>query len=305
MRTDSRPFWDDALNVILSQVPPAGLDFPASGTRASATDIPNVALEWMVTPAYPNGAWFGSVGFHANQASLDAVPTLYLATDSTAMVAGVQVVWNGTGWNTVPGNILPSYDTWAEAVTAAGSTQGWIGRVKTLCGTDHFTAVHNGIRLRVLGGSAIIRDIGPNGAGYPLTATGTAYVALASYTIPAGMIGDGDQFGCAVFGANTGVLSSGNDSFSVRFGANQINAQSQVAFANRRSTSTGSLVRIGAQAICVSAGPNALSGSDNNNYPGGLISVDFSAAQTITVGATPGAVGNTMKIEQWSFGRIA
>lgn len=68
------------------------------GTRASATDIPNVALEWMVTPAYPNGAWFGHLGTHASQASLNAVPTLYLATDSTAMVAGIEKQWNGSYW---------------------------------------------------------------------------------------------------------------------------------------------------------------------------------------------------------------
>ena len=90
MITDSRPIWDASLAEILSQ--------PATpGTRASATDIPGVALEWMITPAYPNGAWFGSVGFHANQASLDAVPTLYLATASTAMVAGISKTYQGPG----------------------------------------------------------------------------------------------------------------------------------------------------------------------------------------------------------------
>ena len=106
MLTDSRPIWDDALNVILSQTPPAGLGYPASGTRASATDIPNVSLEWMVTPAYPNGAWFGHLGTHANQASLDAVPTLYLATSSTAMVAGVSKTFQGqgVGWVAVSPN---------------------------------------------------------------------------------------------------------------------------------------------------------------------------------------------------------
>lgn len=39
-----------------------------------------------------------------------------------------------------------------------------------------------------------MRDAGVDSAGYDLTAIGTAYGPLASYTVPAGLIGYGEEW---------------------------------------------------------------------------------------------------------------
>lgn len=98
MITDSRPIWDASLAEILSQ--PA-----APGTRASATDIPGVNLEWMATNAYPAGAWFGDCG-QPTLAQLYALPTTYLAFGARASVLGIQYAYGAAGWVEAGGGVL-------------------------------------------------------------------------------------------------------------------------------------------------------------------------------------------------------
>lgn len=111
MITDSRPIWDAPLAEILSQL-------ATSNTRASATDIPGVNLEWMATDAYPQGAWFGDCG-QPTLAQLNALPTAYLAIGARASVLGVQYTYEAGGWEA-----LQQTTKTTNSVTAAGSYVG-------------------------------------------------------------------------------------------------------------------------------------------------------------------------------------
>lgn len=67
---------------------------PNPGTFAMPEDVPGCFLEMGL-----DGLWTGaSVGSFGSIEELNALPTAYLATGSTATVAGAQKQWNGTGW---------------------------------------------------------------------------------------------------------------------------------------------------------------------------------------------------------------
>ena len=174
---------------------------PAHGVRAAAQDIPNVSLEWMVTPAYPNGAWFGSVGFHANQASLDAVPTLYLATSSTAMVAGIEKAWDGSYWTapaalgggivydgtTYPLPLTAPYKGYKIAVVNPAVPDGW----STLKWTGTGWVPPKGeLIAAVWRGAAPVALVTPGVIGQVeiFGATGNLSKIIPGYMIPAGLL---------------------------------------------------------------------------------------------------------------------
>lgn len=160
--------------------------------------------------------------------------------------------------------------------------------------------MHNGDRLRVGCGESIIRDAGVNSAGYDLTATGTAYVPLASYTIPAGMIGDGEQWEADVFGRTLGVHASGSDALGVRVASSRCTALYLSSNANRVIRTRGSVVRVGTTLI--------VRDSTQPDIYGDVFladaTIDFGAAITVDAGWSPGAATNTMRLRQWVFRRI-
>lgn len=214
-----------------------------------------------------------------------------------AIINGALYSRSGTAW-VVAGNVLPTYETWGEAVTAAGTTKGWVGLVRRLCGNGYFHVMHNGTRLAVSPGESIIRDAGPASAGYDLTATGAAYVTLASYTIPAGLIGDGEEWEADCFALFT-TFVSGNNIPSVRLAANVITSQNLAASANRTVRNRGAFPRLGTTLqIRNNAAADIYSGGTTD------VSVDLGLDQTIDAGISMGAVGNVGRLRQWTFRRI-
>jgi len=79
---------------------------PTNGTKAEASDIPAVNIE------FKNGLWYGNFGIHANKAT---IPTTNIGAGSTATIAGVHSVYQpGVGWvaqiKSLP---IPSGNLWA------------------------------------------------------------------------------------------------------------------------------------------------------------------------------------------------
>lgn len=297
---DQSPRITMTLSEILANTPPVQ-------TLAQATDVPGANLEWMKTAAYLTGAWYGDLGELGTTGFRDGLFTGYLALGVTCKVSGVPYSWSGTAWDgtgwAAAGNVLPTYETWGEAITAAGTTKGWVGLVRRLCGNGYFHAMHNGSRLGVQCGESIIRDAGPASAGYDLTATGTAYVALASYTIPAGLIGDGEEWEGSYVAKNNGTFSGGGDFPSIRIGTLSLRGSlPSIAGANQVCRGRAGIVRIGSIFACAagSATSDLYNQAANSDR-----SVDLASTQTIDAGFTPGVIGNTMRLRHWAFRRIA
>lgn len=215
-----------------------------------------------------------------------------------ATINGVPYSWNGTGWGSTS-NVAPCYDTWDLAVAAAGSTLGWTGYVKRLCGNGYFHVMHNGTRLAVSPGESIICDAGPASAGYDLTATGTAYVALASYTIPAGLIGDGEEWEGDLIARNNGTLIAGADYPMLRIAGSGFLTNNTITAANRVCRNRGAFVRLGGT-IALRVGSTDIYTNQTSNDT----SIDLSFPQSIDAGFNPGSAGNVSRIRQWTFRRI-
>lgn len=209
-------------------------------------------------------------------------------------------------------NIVPS---WGAAVDGGGGlpvfasyaalpapTLGLLAQIPRLCGNGYFALRANGTRWEVCPGESIIRDAGPASAGYDLTATGTAYVALASYTIPEGLIGDGEEWEVSHTSKNNGVFSGGGDFPSVRIGLQTLRGSlSSMSGANQVCRGRASIVRLGSIFACGTG--NAT--SDLYNQAANMDrSVDLASSQIIDAGFTPGTIGNTMRLRQWVFRRI-
>lgn len=289
---DQSPRITMTLSEILANTPPVQ-------TLAQATDVPGTNLEWMKTAAYPTGAWFGDLGELSATGFRDSLFAGYLACGVTCKVSGVPYSWNGTGWVRTS-NVAPCYDTWELAVAAAESTLGWTGYVKRLCGNGYFHVMHNGTRLAVSPGESIISDAGPASAGYDLTATGTAYVALASYTIPAGLIGDGEAWEGDCFAASLSVAAGGTSYPKVRIAAATILAQYGLASANRVCRSRGASVRLGAKLLTRDGvQPDLYSDSYNAD-----VAVTWTNPVAVDAGFSPGAATSTLRLRYWELRRI-
>ena len=272
------------------------LERPAHGARAAPRDIPSTALEWMKTAAYPTGAWYGDLGELGTTAFRDALFTGYLALGVTCKVSGVPYSWGGVGWAEAGGGLTPYADY--ATLSAQAPTVGKIAQIPRLCGNGYFALRGNGTRWEVCPGESIVRDAGVASAGYDLTATGTAYVPLASYTIPAGLIGDGEEWEADCFAIFT-TFVSGSSTLAVRLAANVITSQSLASAANRAVRSRGAFPRLG---TTLQIRNNAAT----DIYSGGItdVSVDLGLNQTIDAGISMGAVGNVGRLRQWTFRRI-
>ena len=288
MITDSRPIWDASLAEILSQ--------PATpGTRASATDIPGVNLEWMATDAYPEGAWFGDCG-QPTLAQLYALPTAYLATGARASVNGVQYTYGAAGWVEAGGGLTPYADY--TTLSAQAPTVGKIAQIPRLCGNGYFALRGNGTRWEVCPGESIVRDAGAGSAGYDLTATGTEYVPLASYTIPAGLIGDGEEWEADFLGS-AGTHGGATSGARARIDGAVLFSQLGVAGSGRGCRNRGAFVRLGNIATVAPATFDIY-----GNAAGIDSTVNFEANVTIDAGWVPVAVGSELRLRQWTFRRI-
>lgn len=221
-----------------------------------------------------------------------------------ATIGGVPYSWSGTAWDgtrwAAAGNVLPTYETWGEAIAAAGTTKGWVGLVRRLCGNGYFHVMHNGSRLGVQCGESIIRDAGPESAGYSLTAASVAYVPLASYVIPAGLIGDGEEWEGDIHSKITTATATIIPRIRIG-GANNIVTAPQSTISNRASRGRGAIVRIGA--IVTRMVNNTILDIYENVLQDA--STNLSMTQSIDAGFDTGAVGNVMTLRHWAFRRIA
>lgn len=292
MITDSRPIWDAPLAEILSQL-------ATSNTRASATDIPGVNLEWMATDAYPQGAWFGDCG-QPTLAQLNALPTAYLAIGARASVLGDPYTYRGGGVGWKPSG-LPAYADYAT-LSLQTPTVGRIAQIPRLCGNGYFALRANGTRWEVCPGESIVRDAGPASAGYDLTATGTTYVALASYTIPAGMIGDGEEWEFDIHAMSLEIHASGSNYVDAYVGGTKLLGTAPMLSAvNQVARKRGAFVRLN-NTLAMRAGTvsaDLYSAVSNNDAV-----VDVSTQQEVTAGFAPGAVTNKMRLRHICLRRI-
>lgn len=217
-----------------------------------------------------------------------------------ATINGVPYSWNGTGWGAVGGGGgLPVFASYAAL---PAPTLGLLAQIPRLCGNGYFALRANGTRWEVCPGESIIRDAGPASAGYDLTATGTAYVALASYTIPAGLIGDGEEWEGDFLAKSNATWVSGNAILKIRLSGNIIGAsQPALSAANSVSRARGAIVRLGG--IVASRVGNANTDLFTSVLNGDF-SLNLSTDQTIDAGFDQGAIGNTMCLRQWVFRRI-
>lgn len=210
-------------------------------------------------------------------------------------------------WALVAGwTILTSIrcDTWSSL--PADAPEGTLAYLPRLCGHGRFIAIKEATRWAVLPGQAPISDagIGSSVDGYDLTASGTASVPLVSYTIPAGMIGRGEQWAASVIGGNRGVLVGGSDDFNVIFDSLGVAPNSSIAStsatnAGRQGRGEGRFLRGSGTTFRRSTLVSFTNGFDD---PGAL---DLGVNQNVSAVAKGGAATNTLRIAHWAIWRIA
>lgn len=215
-----------------------------------------------------------------------------------ATIGGVPYSWSGTAWGAVGGGGgLPVFASYAAL---PAPTLGLLAQIPRLCGNGYFALRANGTRWEVCPGESIIRDAGPASAGYNLTATGTGYVALASYTIPAGLIGDGEEWEGDIHSKITTATAAIIPRIRIG-GANNIVTAPQSTISNRASRGRGAIVRIG---VIATRMVNNTTSDIYENTPQDAFT-DLSMTQSIDAGFDTGAVGNVMTLRHWAFRRIA
>lgn len=205
-------------------------------------------------------------------------------------------------------NIVPS---WGKAVGGGGGlpvfasyaalpepTLGLIAQIPRLCGNGYFALRANGTRWEVCPGESIIRDAGPASAGYNLTATSTAYVTLASYTIPAGLIATGEEWEGDVFASSPGP-HGGNNSYP------RMRVAGASMLTSNYMTAAGRTCRCRGAFACLSS---ALTVGPSDIYQNGSISTDVafnsSNAIAIDIGIAAGAIGDVSQIRYACLRRI-
>ena len=202
-------------------------------------------------------------------------------------------------WTKAVGSQLPCYETIAGRdaaypVPVLGQKVG----MRRLCGNGYFEQMYNGTRWEVCPGESIVRDAGVGSAGYDITTTGTIYVPLAAYTIPAGLIGDGEVWEADIFAIFT-TYTSGNSLPAVRLASNILTTQIMASAASRTVRNRGAFPRLGTTLQIRSNSPTDI-------YAGNITdaSVNLDLDQTIDAGISPGAAGNVGRLRQWTFRRI-
>ena len=209
---------------------------------------------------------------------------------------GQPITWGGAGAGWAGGGLTPYADY--ATLSAQAPTVGKIAQIPRLCGNGYFALRGNGTRWEVCPGEAIVRDAGVGSAGYNLTATGTAYVPLASYTIPAGLIGDGEEWEVDFLG-NAGTHGGATSTARARIDGTTLFSQLGVAGSGRGCRNRGAFVRLGNIATVAPATFDIY-----GNATGIDRTVNFEANVTIDAGWVPAAAGSILRLRQWTFRRI-
>ncbi len=220
---------------------------------------------------------------------------------------------DGSGGVTLASSLLgaiPSISSWA-ALPTLGASDRAIASLPRLCAHGMCLVMWNGTRWGVVPGQVVISDAGTGSStdGYDLTAAGTSFVSLVSYTIPAGMFGDGEEWFATAHMRNNGVYVSGTDTVQVRWqslGANgTIISAAGANLANRVARGEGRMLRLGSTLVRMAGRSDAGSVLGWNGQNSADQTLDLSVAQTIEAGITPGAATNTSRIRHWTVGRFA
>ena len=194
---------------------------------------------------------------------------------------------------------MPCYETIAarDAAYPAPRLGQKIG-MRRLCGNGYFEQMYNGTRWESFG--SIIKDAGLSGAGYSLTATSTAYVVLASYTIPAGMIGDGEEWEGDFFGRSASPHGAAASMPRFRLSGANLLAVYSISSYGRVVRSRGACVRLGTSLTSRDGvSPDLYS----NTYP---VDTTIDPAQPIIADAgwQPGTIGDVLNMRFVCLRRI-
>ena len=264
------------------------------GTYAAPEDVAGCTLEMGA-----DGLWTGASVGTLTRVQADAlVASGAMATvkvGTPGNVSGVLYSWSGSAWVAVGGGgglpVFANYDA------LPAPKLGLIAQIPRLCGNGYFALRANGTRWEVCLGESIIRDAGPASAGYSLTAAALAYTALASYTIPAGLIGDGEEW-MATICMKSGATLVGTDYASVYLGGNAI-AATALTGTSKQSIAQGLIFRLGGTMVRnhQSVSPTYASATLID------VSANFDSPQTISAGNIPATVGNIITLRSWVFGR--
>ena len=245
-------------------------------------------------PGFVDGA---TIPPFASKAALDASGSGW-EIGTIANAAGVPYSWGGAGvgWAEAGGGLTPYADY--ATLSAQAPTVGKIAQIPRLCGNGYFALRGNGTRWEVCPGESIVRDAGAGSAGYDLTATGTAYVPLASYTIPAGLIGEGEEWEVDFLG-NAGTHGGSTSVARARINDAALFSVLGVAGTSRGCRNRGAFVRLGNIATVAPATFDIY-----GNAAGIDRTVNFEANVTIDAGWVPAAVESVLRLRQWTFRRI-
>ena len=254
-----------------------------TGCRAYPSDVAGTYLEMGA-----DGRWHGGVGDFSALAALLALPTTLLALGARASVLGTQYTYGVDGWAEAGGGLTPYADY--ATLSAKAPTVGKIAQIPRLCGNGYFALRGNGTRWEVCPGESIVRDAGAGSAGYALTATGTAFVSLASYTIPAGLIGIGEEWDTDVQ-HRTNTWVAGTTTSSVKLAGIVASTVNGNASANTKTRNMGTITRFGNGFRCQCAGYPTASNIPNNAF-WSENAINLDANKVIDFGITPGAIGD-------------
>ena len=148
-----------------------------------------------------------------------------------------------------------------------------------------------------MSGQSTVLDSGSGGTGYAYTAANTSKVLIASFTIPAGFVADGEVWRIQALSRNNGVLAGVNDTHTLGVGGSTIDANG-IYSANYYNKLLANLTRFGNKVSTIN-----LDRIGNTNSP--LVNIDFSSAQTVSFFVQAAAANNTSLLLNWHMERIA
>lgn len=286
------------------------IDYNQPGRQTSA--VGTSATEWVGWVLDQGGTWEASgivEGYQPGEAlsddlgtfaSFDALPQYGVKSGARASVNGVQYTYGAGGWVEAANGLTPYADY--ATLSAQAPTVGKIAQIPRLCGNGYFALRGNGTRWEVCPGESIVRDAGVDSAGYDLTATGTAYVPLASYTIPAGLIGDGEEWEVDTHAMSLDVHASGNNVLSAYIGGQLLRGSTPSLTAiNQVCRMRGAFCRLSSLLTIRTGASTADLYSGINNSD---VTVGMESEQTFTAGFGPGAATNKMRLRHVCLRRI-
>ncbi len=244
-------------------------------------------------------AWLGTDG---NLAFTDSIAATAWATANPSLVydgllatiGGSAYIWTSGAWAAVGGGSTQSFETYA-ALAATDPTFGKLALLKRFCGNGYFYMRADGTEWGICPGEYCIRDLGPGGAGYALTAANTNITVMQTYTIPAGFVKNFAAFLLSMSGVNDGVYVSGNDYYRARVAGNQVTQGFGIGL-NVFGGAASSIQRIGTKSAM---GLNNAYGP--NNAP--MNTTNLSEEFVVDITLQAGAITNKLKALHFSMQR--